>query len=281
LKGIGADAIAGSLKSNSSVIELDLAGNSIGPEGTLSIAEMLKVNRFLKTVRLDRNGIGVEGAQYIGDALRVNSSLSSLFLGDNHLYVGGSRYIAEALKFNRSLLHLSLCGSMIGNEGVNCFAEALKFNASLQKLDISANNIVNLEGSQGIANLLRNNSHLESISLIGNSIDLGLELITDALSTNKSLVEMNFDTDGDIFANQISQALCRNQSRKNEISKFLICSFFARNSQKANKKLNFDKQILIHLIHPHFGTFSKQKYPKPKAKSKTNLKSLLSKFFQK
>ena len=69
----GASALSDALKSNNTLEELLLDGESvygnIGPEGAKSIASMLVVNRALTSLNLRGNEIGAGGAKAIADSL--------------------------------------------------------------------------------------------------------------------------------------------------------------------------------------------------------------------
>jgi hypothetical protein len=56
------------------IVELDLAGKSLGPEGALVLSEGLKDNTTLASLNLSDNHIGAEGAAYLASVLEVSSS---------------------------------------------------------------------------------------------------------------------------------------------------------------------------------------------------------------
>lgn len=68
---------------NSGLELLDLRNNQISDECTLELAGALKHNKTLKDVDLRWNSIGVKGARAFYDLLNVNTTLTQVQLGGN------------------------------------------------------------------------------------------------------------------------------------------------------------------------------------------------------
>ncbi len=72
---VGAAIIAETLKVNSSVKHIDIAGNDIGDVGAAALAEALKVNNGVTTIDLDYNNISSTTLTQIHKQLAHNNSL--------------------------------------------------------------------------------------------------------------------------------------------------------------------------------------------------------------
>ena len=67
----GAQALAEALKTNGTLMELNLHNISIGDAGARALAEALKTNNALTTLWLHNNSIGVVGAHTLDEAERA------------------------------------------------------------------------------------------------------------------------------------------------------------------------------------------------------------------
>ena len=74
----GATQLAGMLRENETVTEMDLRDNQIGDEGARALADMLRENETVKAMYLDGNQIGAEGARALADGLRENADRKSV-----------------------------------------------------------------------------------------------------------------------------------------------------------------------------------------------------------
>ena len=95
--------------------ELKCEWNSLGvyETGISEISEALKSNKSLMTLDLRNNKITPEGANSLSNALRANSVLQNLDLRWNYLGVRGGKYIMEALHDNYTIIDLKLAGNEI------------------------------------------------------------------------------------------------------------------------------------------------------------------------
>ena len=71
------------LTTNSHVKEINLAFNSLGAMGAMSIATVIELNSCITSINLRRNGIGYQGGIAISEALRSNYMMKQLCLVDN------------------------------------------------------------------------------------------------------------------------------------------------------------------------------------------------------
>ena len=168
MRGKGAIAIAGALRTNNSLQELDLSHNAF-----------------------DRGEWGRLGGQVgarLSEALLVNSSLRSLQLCWNALCLQDMLQLAGALRVNRTLTSLSLSGNTMGHEsceGARAFAEVLVANDSLRTLDLSYCGIEAVGGAS-LVNALCKNSSLRELDLSRNTGLTGLAIFSDALEVHST-----------------------------------------------------------------------------------------------
>ncbi|KAF9536937.1 hypothetical protein EC957_009341 [Mortierella hygrophila] len=161
--------LADTLKTNLTLITLNLYHNSIGSDGAKALAEALKTNSALTTLNLHNSSIGDDGAKALAEALKTNSALTTLNLHNNSTGSDGAKALAEALKTNSALTTLNLRYSSIGSDGAKALAEALKTNSTLTTLDLQYNSIGD-NGAVALSKALKINSTLTTLDLQYNSI---------------------------------------------------------------------------------------------------------------
>jgi len=86
---------------------LDLMGNTLNPEGAITLAQGLKANKSLTYLDLKETGIGPKGTEAIAAAIS-SLPLTYLDLSYNRLIDSGAKSIAHALMNNTSLTHLKI-----------------------------------------------------------------------------------------------------------------------------------------------------------------------------
>ncbi|KAI7824154.1 hypothetical protein BC939DRAFT_476939 [Gamsiella multidivaricata] len=206
--------VAETLKTNSTLTTLDLAGNSIGSNGAQALSEPLKTISTLTTLDLAANSIGPNGAQALSEALMTNSTLTSLDLGDNPIGDNGAQALSEALKTNSTLATLDLWNNGIGDNGAQALSEALMTNSTLTTLDLW-NNGIGDNGAQALSEALKTDSTLATLALGDNSIgDNGAQALSEALKTNSTLttLDLTLNRIGDSGAQTLSKALKTNST---------------------------------------------------------------------
>ena len=126
-----AAVLAAVLDANTTLTNLDLQGNNIGPTGAESLSTALKTNTTLTHLDLSSNNIGPGGAVSLATALKTNTTLTHLDLQGNNIGPGGAVSLAAALKTNTTLTKLDLQGNNIGPFDAESLATALKTNTTL------------------------------------------------------------------------------------------------------------------------------------------------------
>ena len=197
LTAIGACAIFRVLATNTTIRKLNMslndckAATSVGnDEATKALGDALSKNSTLIELLLVRSGLGPKGGINLATGLSNNSSLLLLDMTGNDIMADGGQAIGEALKSNRTLRDLNLRWNRIGcggDLGILSLADALRVNNGLQKLDVSINELYS-EGGIAFGNALGVNQSLIDLNLERNEIGLeGIIAIGEALRLNTTL----------------------------------------------------------------------------------------------
>ena len=89
--------LAAALRTNTSLLALDLSESGLGVEGCTKLASALKLNSTLTMLDLARNNIGEEGATAIADVLMsANSAITNLYVGGNDLSDSARQCLEDA-----------------------------------------------------------------------------------------------------------------------------------------------------------------------------------------
>jgi Ran GTPase-activating protein (RanGAP) involved in mRNA processing and transport len=192
----GVQALASSLASNGKLRELILNGNNIGDKGVGALAESLAQNRLLRALSISENtSITETGARAISRILQSRTSgLENLRIN----IVEGGKILADALSINKSLVSLSLycrrTDMSICDDGLRALAAGLSRNSTLQELELSGITAITAAGLRSLKQYFR--SPLCALkTLFIQSINFGDEgayALADALRHNKSLQSLSF-----------------------------------------------------------------------------------------
>jgi hypothetical protein len=119
----GAAVVADFLRTNRTLIMLNIAGNNVGDKGVKTIVEALQANKntALAILNICGNSISNEGAEAVADLLRTNKTLTTVDLSWNNIADEGARIIAGALRENLALTTIDLNDNSITDEGAQYF----------------------------------------------------------------------------------------------------------------------------------------------------------------
>eukprot|EP00531_Pseudo-nitzschia_arenysensis_P000658 CAMPEP_0116126854 /NCGR_PEP_ID=MMETSP0329-20121206/6543_1 /TAXON_ID=697910 /ORGANISM="Pseudo-nitzschia arenysensis, Strain B593" /LENGTH=964 /DNA_ID=CAMNT_0003620943 /DNA_START=134 /DNA_END=3028 /DNA_ORIENTATION=- len=177
---------------------LYLAGNLIGQDGALAMADFLRRGSRLRKLFMTGNRIGGEGVKAISDAIleqqesmketidpeqlaeeKSSSNFNSKFHGMQELYLGGTgmdfigcQALARLLEKSCFLRVLSLPNCDIGDEEVRMLALSIKSNKDqlpIESLQLSFNNITH-HGLEAMANALWGSTTLKELKVDNNII---------------------------------------------------------------------------------------------------------------
>ena len=186
----GAESLATALKTNTALTNLELSGNNLGPAGAESLATALKTNTALTNLNLFCNNLGPAGAESLATALKTNTTLTNLNMSVNNLGPGGAESLATVLKTNTTLTNLDLSGNNLGPADAESLATALQKNKTLTNLNLSVNNL-GPAGAESLAKALKTNTTLTNLGLMRNNLgSAGAESLATALETNTSLTHL-------------------------------------------------------------------------------------------
>merc|ERR1711935_312886 len=83
-------------------------GAQVGVPGGKAMGEVLKANTSLMNLKMHYNHLGPEGVAYIAEGLKKNNSLTNLDLGDNGMMQSGVEALADMLEVNVCLFRLDV-----------------------------------------------------------------------------------------------------------------------------------------------------------------------------
>lgn len=183
------------LAHNSSLIELDLTGNAIGPIGASSIADSLASNNTLRMLTLVRNSLGDAGAGALGKSLARNGALEILRISDNRLSDDGALALGDGLRSNNTLVELALDWNAIATKGAASLASALAppgdtdtpSTCVLECLNLGHNTLED-DGVALLGKVLMRNTSLRALYLDWNQCgEVGAEAVACGLRENQTL----------------------------------------------------------------------------------------------
>ena len=123
----------------------------------------------------------------LADSLPLTLTEFTLWSVRSALTVNGMNACLEKIFGCPQLVRLNLSSNNIGDDGAKMIADALKVNHSLKTMSLIGN-IIGDDGAKFIADALKDNHCLKMLLLSNNSIcDDGAKMIADAMNVNHSL----------------------------------------------------------------------------------------------
>lgn len=163
--------LADLLRSNRSILRLNVEQNSLGDAGLHSLAPVLQLHP-LECLNLSLNGIGDEGARALGAILEEcpNMPLTALQLSNNNISDSGFPSLARGIHHNPNILDVQLKYNALENVAAESLAEVLVDEACrIHSLDLSFNKIT-LVGIETLAKALHCNRTVTMLDLGGNRL---------------------------------------------------------------------------------------------------------------
>lgn len=125
MKMDGAVAIGKALALNSSLVQLELVGQSLGSEGVVSIAQSLETNTVLTSLNISYSSdVSFHAGVALGKMLGKNTTLSSLLLRQTKIHSDGGIGLARGLKKNSALMRLNVDCTNIALKGTKAILKA-------------------------------------------------------------------------------------------------------------------------------------------------------------
>ncbi|OQS07351.1 hypothetical protein THRCLA_00637 [Thraustotheca clavata] len=124
--------LASFLKHNTTIITLNLEWNCVGvlEHGIEALAEALAMNSTLTQLDLRNNSIGPDGATILATGLKRNRTLQELDLRWNEIGSVGGHALAEMLQVNRSLVRMHLMGNDVSMATIEVIEACLRRNVN-------------------------------------------------------------------------------------------------------------------------------------------------------
>lgn len=175
------------LYKNKDLTHLNIAGNDIGYQGALKLAQLLPYLNKLEYLDISGNRLGVKGAEVIAKA-NFSKNISWLNLSCNYICARGCDSFSRVLGQFSGLKHLNLGNNMIESEGASSLADVLTQCSVLSHLDLSGNEISD-DGLASIASVFPYCPALAHLDLSCNSFNR-LESLTRVLGQCSSLTNL-------------------------------------------------------------------------------------------
>ena len=243
-----AESIGAALTTNTTLICLDLSVNNLGPSGATSLATALKTNTTLTKLYLSDNNLGFSGAESLAAALKTNSTVTELNLSKNNLGFGGAESLADALKTNTTLTKLNLQFNKLGPSSAESPAAGFKTNASMTELNLSYNALTDVKS---LAAALETNRSLKDLNLSWNKLcPASADSLAASLTMNTTLrtLDLSGNNLGPAGAKSLATALETNTTLKN------LFLFENNISEAGRKKLNetHGDRIQFKCVDPYY-----------------------------
>mmetsp|Transcript_33999 Transcript_33999/g.87918 ORF Transcript_33999/g.87918 Transcript_33999/m.87918 type:complete len:426 (+) Transcript_33999:56-1333(+) len=139
IRADGLVVIAHSLRSGSSVTSLCLKWNHVGSHerGVQALSDVLKRSSSMVQLDLRNNKIGPECGRHLGEMLRENSTLSHMDLSWNDLGPEGGKALLAGIQANHTLIDCQLSGNRIAEDTLHAIAFVLRRNRQAAPLSAS------------------------------------------------------------------------------------------------------------------------------------------------
>lgn len=173
---------------------LNIANNQITTVGIARLFESLSKNSTVDTLILDKNPLHGKGISSLVNFLWENTTLKHLSMNECELSLLACDALSNGLDRNRGVNVLLLAKNNFKDAGSKALAHSFRAPTSLiKRIDLSDCKIRD-EGAKELAETMKRNSLLESVSLKDNMIyDDGLIPIINATRINKNIKKVEFD----------------------------------------------------------------------------------------
>lgn len=228
------------------IVELNLAGNEIGPEGTKAIAGALKTpSCAVLDLNLEGNHMGPEGAEALLEALEVNRSVTNIGYAGNGLEVQHMEAFREALERNRAMRATNDGKALLGSQSaiglgnglssagavlkaplkrslstsskvrpkIQAMSESLRMNGTSTHLHLKG--AMDDAAAKALAASLAVNSTVTHVDWAGSKIgDDGAQALASAMMVNRTVVfiDLSGNQIGDLGAKAFAKALRENST---------------------------------------------------------------------
>ncbi|RDD47784.1 Glutamate-rich protein 3 [Trichoplax sp. H2] len=194
-------------KSSANITMLNLNLNRIGPEGGKHVIAVLRSQPSIEILMLHGNPLQDEGVKNLVDGLIEIGGVENS--NDQLSMESSSRGMSEKLNLN----HIDLGDCNISDAGAKDIARLLVSCPSITTLNLSGNPSIGPNGWKAIADSLKVNSTITTLSLDYNRLgDEGAAIIADGIKHNKSISSIDLDSNhiGDEGGRHLLEAVREN-----------------------------------------------------------------------
>ena len=185
---------------------IKISDNPLKPNEIIKLFKATKGNRLFKKLRFKVNDI------YNYEYMIENNYLKNFDLSFNKKI---NLPLIKNILFLKNISVLNLMSNDIKDKDIQCLVQYSKeFNPPLKKLLLQSN-LIGIEGSKAIAELLKNNIYLKVLNIANNPLlSEGINNITDSILNNKNVLTellINYTDCGDYCLNKIIDILKNNK----------------------------------------------------------------------
>ena len=251
---------------------LDLSLNTIGDDDLKPFSEYLKVNKTIKTLILDNNNITTTGGFFLADALMKNKTLSSLSLNHNQINESGFTSLINALtNSNSTLQNLSIANNNLQIENFNGIAEYFNANPPIVSLDLSGNQIDNTSANvMGVSLKKAKNLHTLKLSSTGLNEESGPQLLNFIPDTNVEYLELDNNNIGKAMVMLINKIKITQSLKVLSLKKCSLVPTFLSIMAENVKSTNIEE------IHLENNTFDEESFKQFVKEMEDNTKIVVS-----
>jgi hypothetical protein len=141
--------------------------NSIGPDGTMALADALSSNESLTHLDLFGNPIGNEGGMHLASMLQINTTLESLNVGSCGLKTQALMSFCTVMRGNTTLLYLNLSDPLragIKDDTILHITKMIEVNNSLKRLSLAKHHFRDYE-AENLSKVLGVNCKITELDL--------------------------------------------------------------------------------------------------------------------
>ena len=224
--------------------DLNICGNMISDDGTVSISEYLRNNNTLKILNVSRNWISKEGVMRIVEACSINRTLHKLVCTHNNLSKSGLADINEYIREESAVQIFDASWNSIYRKTEYAGSYKLCIKTTYQLLDIQKQTLQS-DNDGVVEDLWHFNEitelkyrmkflqisfecffNVDSIDLQSTLCNFEVEILTDCLKTNNRVIELNIsncqtnDSSELIFSSWLmtNRTLCKLNLSSNKIT---------------------------------------------------------------
>ena len=174
--------------------------------GIQAWADALKTNSSLLELNLAKNDMDADDAKIFADGVSANGALVKFDISQNDLCADGSKAIAASLKDNQIMTELNIAGNWMAKKnpwytadpdmaGVIAIGNAIPTMEALTSLNILNNNLL-ADGGKALAEALKGNNVIQELNISSNNLGYDSDMsaviaMSDAIPTMGALASLN------------------------------------------------------------------------------------------